>query len=238
MTAPTAPAVVDRSTWLEARTELLAEEKALTQQREAVARRRRALPWVRVATDYRFATESGERSLADLFGDHHQLVVYHFMYGPDWEEGCPSCSFWADNYDGISAHLAARDTSLIAISRAPLADLLAYRDRMGWSFEWASSLESDFNVDFGVSFPADAQGNSHGTYNFGTIDGVGEEMPGLSVFARDEAGDVFHTYSCYARGLDPFNGTYQLLDLTPKGRDEADLPWTMAWLRRHDEYDV
>lgn len=231
MPAPTAPAVVDRATWLDARRQLLSEEKSLTHQREAVARQRRQLPWVRVDVDYRFDTVGGEQSLAQLFGEQHQLLVYHFMYGPDWDEGCPSCSFWADNYDGISSHLAARDTALVAVSRAPLSDLLDYRERMGWSFEWVSSLRSEFNMDYGVSFP-----DGTGTYNFGTIEGVGEEMPGLSVFARDDSGDVFHTYSCYSRGLDPFNGAYQLLDLTPKGRDEDDLPWTMDWLRRHDQY--
>lgn len=235
-TAPQPPSVVERHEWLDARRALLTEEKALTHQREAVARARRELPWTRIGSEYRFDTEDGERSLAELFGPHNQLVVYHFMFGPGWDEGCPSCSFWADSFDGLGVHLAARDTALVAVSRGPLADLLAYRERMGWSFRWVSSAGSSFNMDFDVSFPPDDDGVSHGSYNFGTIDQVGDEMPGLSVFARDETGDIFHTYSCYSRGLDPFNAAYQLLDLTPKGRDEDDLDWSMAWLRRHDQY--
>ena len=158
------------------------------------------------------------------------------MFGPDWEEGCPSCSFWADNYNGIGVHLAHRDTTLIAVSRAPLDRLLAYRKRMGWSFPWVSSLDSDFNFDFGVSFTAE-QHEQGAVYNFAPTDSPGEESPGLSVFRLGDDGAVYHTYSCYSRGLDAFNSAYQILDLTPLGRNEDDLPWTMAWLHRHDQYD-
>lgn len=221
-------AITTRTEWEAARIELLAEEKRLTRLRDELARKRRALPWVPVEQAYVFATESGPRSLAELFGDASQLVVYHFMFGPDWDEGCPSCSFWADNYDGIGVHLAARDVTLTAVSSAPLDRLLAYRDRMGWSFPWVSSSGTTFNRDFEVA------GSTR--YNYVDTDEPIAESPGLSVFARDGE-SVFHTYSAYSRGLDIFNGAYQLLDMVPKGRDEDDLPWTMAWLRRRDQYE-
>lgn len=227
MSAATAQRVVSRDEWLRGRLELLAEEKALTQQYDAVASKRRELPWVRVDHDYVFATEHGPRTLRDLFDGRSQLIVYHFMFGRDWEEGCPSCSFWADNYDGLDVHLAARDTTLVAASRAPLDKLLAYRQRMSWTFTWVSSSDTTFNADYGVSDVT--------AYNYVPTDQPTEELPGLSVFAQSGR-DVFHTYSCYARGLDTFNSAYALLDVTPKGRDEDDLPWTMAWLRRHDRY--
>ncbi len=231
-----APEVTDASTALAARLELLEAEKALTRQREDVARRRRALPWVAVEKQYEFDTEQGRRTLAELFGDKSQLFVQHFMFGPDWDEGCPSCSFWADSFDGTLAHLAARDVAFVAVSRAPLANLIEYRTRMGWSFPWVSSADSSFNFDFGVSFTEDEQAGT-GVYNYRDVDQPGEELPGFSFFARDDSGKVFHTYSTYARGLDPMNAAYQILDLAPKGRDEQDLPWSMAWLRRHDSYD-
>lgn len=218
---------MSRADWLTERLELLAAEKELTRRRDELSAARRALPWVEVTTDYLFDTVDGPRRLADLFGECSQLIVYHFMYGPDWEEGCPSCSFWADNYDGTQVHLAHRDTTLLACSRAPLENLLAYRERMGWTFPWVSSLGSSFNQDFGVS---DAT-----TYNYVPVTEPMSESPGLSVFVERD-GTVFHTYSCYSRGLDAFNTAYQLLDLTPKGRDEDGLPWPMAWLRRHDQY--
>ena len=225
----------DRSAALAARLELLEAEKALTQQREEVARRRRELPWVPVTERHEFDTEHGRQSLAELFGDTSQLFVQHFMFGPDWDEGCPSCSFWADSFDGTLAHLAARDVAFVAVSRAPLAKLIEYRTRMGWSFPWVSSADSSFDFDFGVSFSAEQQATT-GVYNFGDVDRPGEELPGFSFFARDDSVKVFHTYSTYARGLDPMNAAYQILDLAPKGRDEQDLPWSMAWLRRHDQY--
>jgi len=182
---------------------------------------------VRVDKDYRFDTVDGPRSLPELFEGRGQLLVYHFMFGPEWPEGCPSCSFWADNFDGIGVHLAHRDVTFLAASRAALPRLLAYRSRMGWSFPWVSSSGSDFNLDFGVS--------DSPIYNYAPSDSPQEELPGLSAFAQRD-GEVFHTYSCYARGLDAFNGAYQLLDLTPKGRDEDGLEWPMAWLHRHDAY--
>lgn len=226
--------VVTAAEWRQARVELLAAEKELTRARDSIAARRRSLPWVRVDAGYRFKTNDGERTLLQLFGPHSQLIVYHFMMGPDWDEGCPSCSFWTDSWNGAHVHLAARDVSFVMASRAPLAAIESYRERMGWSVPWISSLGSSFNFDFGVSFD-DSQRTSGALYNYGWSEHPGEEAPGLSVFAR-EGDDVFHTYSCYARGLDALNTTYQLLDLAPKGRDESALEWPMAWLRRHDRY--
>lgn len=219
--------VVSRDEWLHERVALLAAEKEFTRRRDELSAARRALPWVRVDTWYPFDATGGARTLADLFQGRSQLIVYHFMYGRDWTEGCPSCSFWADSFNGIDVHLANRDTSFVAVSRAPLAALHAYRERMGWSFEWVSSLGTSFNEDYGVS--------NASTYNYAPVDGPMEESPGLSTFVLHD-GQVFHTYSCYARGLDPFNSAYQLLDLTAFGRNEDELPWPMAWLRRHDSY--
>lgn len=228
-----APRVVDRETWLKARLALLTEEKALTHAREALAAKRRALPRVRVETPYRFTGEAGEATLADLFAGRSQLLVYHFMFGPDWQEGCKSCSFWADNFDGAVPHLAARDATLVAVSRAPFAKLAAFKRRMGWRFPWISSAGSSFNEDFAVSFP---KGGAARRYNFGTQSFAMEEAPGMSVFARDPSGAVFHTYGTFARGLDWLNGAYQLMDLLPKGRDEAGLAYPMAWVRHRDKY--
>lgn len=227
MTATLSPRIATREEWTRERVELLAAEKELSGRRDELARARQALPWVLVDSDYRFDTIDGERSLAELFEDRSQLVVYHFMFGPEWEEGCPSCSFWADNYDGTRVHLEHRDTTLIAVSRASLATLQQYRERMGWTFNWVSSLGSTFNHDYGVSY-ADV-------YNYAPVTNPTEESPGLSAFIRRDR-QVYHTYSCYARGLDVFNTAYQILDVTARGRDEDDLPWTMAWLRRHDQY--
>ena len=228
------PTVGTRDEWLVARRELLIAEKQLTRLRDEQAARRRALPWVRIDEEYLFDTESGRRNLLDLFDGRSQLAVYHFMFGPGWDEGCPSCSFWMDNLNGTQIHLAHRDVTLVAASRAPLDRLLAYRTRMDWSVPWVSSAPSSFNVDFGVSFPPGEPG-THATYNFAPVADPAEEAPGFSAFAR--IGDaVFHTYSAYARGLETLNGAYHLLDLMPRGRDEADLPWTMAWLHRHDQY--
>jgi predicted dithiol-disulfide oxidoreductase (DUF899 family) len=221
-------AVATRADWEAARVELLASEKQLMQMGDDLARRRRALPWVRVEQDYLFDTEGGQRSLGDLFGECSQLIVVHFMYGADWEEGCPSCSFWADSYDGNTQHLAARDTSFVAASTAPIEQLLSYRQRMGWSFPWVSTAGTAFNHDFEV------EGTSR--YNYAATEQPIGESHGISVFALDD-GVIHHTYSAYARGVESFNTTYQLLDLVPKGRDEGGLPWTMSWLRRHDQYD-
>jgi predicted dithiol-disulfide oxidoreductase (DUF899 family) len=228
--------IATRDEWMVARSELLTREKDLNRLRDELAEQRRQLPWVRVDKEYRFAGPDGTRTLPDLFAGRSQLLVYHFMFGPDWDEGCPSCSFWADSYDGIVVHLAHRDVTLVAISHAPYPKLAAYQARMGWTFPWFSSAGSDFNTDFHVSFTPEQQEHG-GEYNFARLDHPPDELPGISVFATDDTGAVFHTYSTYARGLDPMNSAYQLLDLVPKGRDEADLPWTMAWLRRHDAYE-
>ncbi len=229
-------AIVPHDAWVEARIAHLQREKEFTRLRDQLSRDRRELPWERVEKPYVFDTAEGRKSLAELFGDCSQLIVYHFMYGPDWEEGCPSCSFWADNFDGIDIHLRHRDITLLAVSRAPLPVLDTYKRRMGWRFNWVSSYPSDFNVDFGVTFsPAEVEsGTAH--YNYRSAGFPAEEAPGISVFLRDEAGEVFHTYSCYARGLDMLNGAYHYMDLTPRGRDEDNLPYTMAWLHRRDQY--
>src|SRR5882757_1123358 len=214
----TTPSIVSQEEWLKARKAFLAKEKEFTRARDELARQRRELPWVKVEKPYTFDAAEGRVSLGDLFGGKDQLLIYHFMMGPDWEEGCPSCSFWADNYDGVDIHLAHRDTALVAVSRAPLAKLLAYRKRMGWSFRWVSSAGCGFNFDYGVSFRR-REGETQ-DYNYGSEKFGGEEKPGISAFRRGADGAVYHTYSTYARGLDMLNGAYHLLDLTSKGRDE------------------
>jgi predicted dithiol-disulfide oxidoreductase (DUF899 family) len=230
------PRIVSREEWLVARKVHLDQEKAFTRLRDDLARQRRELPWVRIDKRYVFEGSEGKLSFADLFSGKSQLLIYHFMLGPDWEEGCPSCSFWADNYNGTDIHLAHRDTALIAVSRAPIARIEAYKKRMGWTFRWVSSAGSDFNFDFGVSFDPAKRVEGELNYNFGTTTFGGEEAPGLSAFRRGDDGAIYHTYSTYARGLDMFNAAYHLLDLTSKGRDEAGLPWPMAWVKRHDRY--
>lgn len=229
--------VVSHEEWTVARKAHLAKEKEFTRLRDELSAERRALPWERVVKEYQFEDAQGKVKLGDLFGDKHQLIVYHFMFGPDWEEGCPSCSFWADNFNGIGVHLAQRDTALVAISRTSVERLEAYRQRMGWVFPWYSSLHNDFNFDYQVSFSPDPSQQGEYIYNYRQGEFSGEEAPGISVFYRDETGAIYHTYSAYARGLDMLNGAYHYLDLTPKGRDEAGLPWPMAWLRRHDRYE-
>jgi predicted dithiol-disulfide oxidoreductase (DUF899 family) len=228
-------AVGSRDDWRDARLALLREEKALNRRRDELAEQRRGLPWVRLDKTYTFDDGDGTVTLADLFDGRNQLLVYHFMMGPQWSEGCPSCSFWADSFNGAWVHLNHRDVSFVAVSRTPFDNLDAYRRRMGWSFRWVSSVDSDFNHDFGVSF-SDEEQRDGAEYNFVRQDSPGEEAPGMSAFARDADGTVYHTYSTYSRGLDPINSAYQMLDLVPKGRDEAALPWTMAWLHRHDAY--
>lgn len=230
-------AVVDRATWLAARRLLLAREKAFTRLRDTLNAERRALPWVRVDKDYVFDTAEGPRRLAALFDGRSQLAVYHFMFGPDWSQGCASCSFLADHFDGARLHLGQRDVTLVCASRAPLAALLAFRARMGWRFPWVSSGGSDFNFDYGVSFSKATVEAGAVAYNYRPSDMRTEELHGLSVFCRDGAGQVFHTYSTYGRGVDLLVGAYNFLDLMPKGRDEDALPWTMAWVRHHDRYD-
>lgn len=229
-------AVVSHEDWVAERKKLLAREKAFTRQRDELSAARRALPWERVTKDYVFLGPSGEETLSDLFDGRQQLIVYHFMFGPEWEAGCPSCSFWADNFDRIVLHLNHRDISLVAISRASLEKLQAYRQRMGWSFKWVSSLHSDFNWDYQVSFASQDLERGEVQYNYSRGPFPSEEAPGISVFYRNRAGELFHTYSCFARGLDMLNVAYHYMDLAPKGRDEDGLDFTMAWLRRRDEY--
>jgi predicted dithiol-disulfide oxidoreductase (DUF899 family) len=228
--------VVSSEAWLAARKKLLAKEKEFTRLRDQLSEARRELPWQKVDKEYVFDGPDGKETLADLFGGRSQLVIYHFMYGPDWEEGCPSCSFWADNFNGIDIHLKHRDITMIAVSRAPLKTLDAYKKRMGWDFKWVSSLGSDFNFDFNVSFTPEEIEKGEMNYNYEMRKFPSEEGPGISVFYKNEKGDVFHTYSCFARGLDMLNGAYHYMDLAPKGRDEADLSYSMAWLNRRDQY--
>ena len=227
--------VVSHDEWLRARRELLVAEKEFTRQRDALTRRRQALPWERVEKDYRFAGPQGELSLAELFDGRSQLIVYHFMLGPDWEEGCTSCSFWADNFDGIPIHLNHRDVTFTAISRAPFAKIEAYRERMGWSFPWVSSHGSDFNFDYQASYTPEQLAEGKVYHNYDWVEGH-DELPGVSVFCKTDEDEVFHTYSTYGRGIDMVNAAYQFLDLTPKGRDEDSLAFTMEWVRRRDEY--
>ena len=230
--------VVAHEEWLAARRQLLAEEKEFTRLRDRLSQQRRDLPWERVDKDYVFEGPDGPETLSQLFDGRHQLAVYHFMLAPDWQEGCKSCSFWADNFNGIDAHLRQRDVSFLAISRASLPKINAFKKRMGWTFKWVSSFDNDFNYDYRVSFRSE-QSSSSGEiiYNYARRKTTMEELPGISVFYKDEDGRIFHTYSCYARGLDMLNGAYHWLDLTPKGRDETG-PHKMAWVRLHDEYEA
>jgi predicted dithiol-disulfide oxidoreductase (DUF899 family) len=228
--------MVSPSQWLQARKELLRKEKEFTRLRDELSQKRRELPWEKVEKNYVFAGPNGKQSLADLFAGRHQLIVYHFMLGPQWKEGCPSCSYLADHFDGMTVHLAHRDTTFAVISHATLPEIQAFQKRMGWKFNWLSSSANDFNFDFHVSFTKDQQAKGKVDYNYDQIEFPSDEAPGLSVFYKNDAGDVFHTYSTYARGLDLLVGTYNFLDLTPKGRDEAGLAHTMAWVRHHDKY--
>jgi len=230
--------VVSQSEWLEARRKLLAEEKALSAQRDRVNEARRALPWVKIDKAYVFDTPQGKRTLADLFDGRSQLIVQHFMFGPDWEAGCLGCSFGADHIDGANQHLRHHDVTFVAVSRAPLDRLLAYKKRMGWKFDWVSSAGSDFNFDFNVSFTDADRAKGKVFYNFGEIDSTMDELPGVSVFYKDEQGNVFRTYSSYARGSEEVIGAYMLLDLTPLGRNETGPNGNLTdWVKRHDEYD-
>ena len=230
------PRLVSEAEWLVARKDLLTREKELTRLRDEVSRHRRELPWVKVDKEYVFDGPHGKETLADLFEDRSQLIVYHFMFAPQWEEGCKSCSYLADHFDGANWHLPHRDVTFAVISRAPLAKLEAYKKRMGWRFKWLSSFRNDFNFDYHVSATQEEQAKTKMFYNYRTDDLIGDEMPGLSVFYKNENGDVFHTYSVYARGLDILVGAYNFLDLVPKGRDEDHLDFTMDWVRRHDQY--
>jgi len=224
-----------RDEWLAARLELLKAEKELTRLNDDLTRKRRDLPWVRMEKDYVFDTPAGRKSLAELFAGRSQLIVYHFMLGPDWDAGCPGCSFLADHFDGALPHLEHHDVTLTAVSRAPLAKIAAYKARMGWRFPWVSANGSDFNYDFHVSFTKDDRADGKVFYNFTETDvGTMDELPGLSAFYKNEAGEVFHTYSSYARGPEELIGTLMILDRAPKGRNETTI---MDFVRRHDEYE-
>ena len=228
--------IVDHEEWIEERKAFLEREKEFTRMRDALSAARRALPWERIDKEYVFDSRDGKRSLAQLFDGRRQLLLQHFMYGPDWNAGCPSCSFWADGFDRHAIHLAHRNASFVAVSRAPVEKLEAYKKRMGWTFPWVSSLENDFNWDFDVSFkPEDLEGGRV-QYNYTQMAFPASEAPGVSAFYLDDDGTVYHTYSTFARGLDMLNAAYHMLDIAPLGRDEDELGHTMAWLRRRDEY--
>ena len=228
--------VVSEAEWLVARKDLLTREKELTRLRDELSWHRRELPWVKIDKEYVFDGPDGRETLADLFAGRSQLIVYHFMLGPGWEEGCKSCSYLADHFDGADWHLPHRDVTFVVVSRAPLSEIEQFKKRMGWRFKWFSSRNNDFNFDYHVSATEEEQAKGKMYYNYRTQELMSEEMPGLSVFYKDENGDVLHTYSTYARGLDALVGTYNFLDLVPKGRDEDGLDFTMEWVRHHDRY--
>jgi predicted dithiol-disulfide oxidoreductase (DUF899 family) len=228
--------VVSKAEWLVARKDFLTREKEFTRARDALSAARRHLPMVKIEKDYVFEGAKGKQTLADLFGGRSQLIVYHFMLGPGWGEGCKSCSYLADHFDSANWHLPHRDVTLVVVSRAPFPEIQAYQKRMGWRFKWVSSYGNDFNSDYHVSFTAEDEKKNKAYYNYTDGEYINDELPGLSVFYKDDEGHVFHTYSTYARGLDILVGTYNFLDLVPKGRDEDNLDFTMEWVRRHDEY--
>lgn len=232
------PRIVSETEWLAARKDLLTREKELTRLRDEVSRHRRELPWVKLEKEYLFDGPDGEETLSDLFERRSQLIVYHFMFGPGWEEGCKSCSYLANHFDGANWHLPHRDVTFVVVSRAPLSELEAYKKRMGWRFKWVSSHGNDFNFDYHVSATKEEKAKEKMFYNYESAELIGDEMPGLSVFYKDKNGDLFHTYSTYARGLDILVGAYNFLDHVPKGRDEDHLDFTMDWVRRHDQYDA
>ena len=230
--------IVSPETWLAARKSLLQKEKEFTRLRDELSRQRRELPWEKVEKNYVFEGPAGKEALADLFGGHSQLIVYHFMFGPDWPEGCPSCSMVADHFGGSLVHLAQRDVNLVAVSRARRPQIEAFQKRMGWSFKWVSSYETDFNRDSRVSFTKDELAPGNKPYNYGSSEFPSDEAPGVSVFYKDSSGEIFHTYSAYARGVEELLGVYRFLDFAPKGRDEDNLPFPMAWVRHHDRYEA
>jgi len=229
--------VVSQNEWLAARKELLAKEKEFNHLRDQLSQQRRALPWVQVEKEYVFDGPKGKETLADLFEGRSQLLIYHFMFHPSWSEGCKSCSFWADNYNNIIIHLNQRDVTMVAVSKATLPQIEVFKQRMGWTFKWVSSFGNDFNRDYHVSFTPEELAKGEVYYNYQMGKFGREEAPGMSVFYKNPDGAIFHTYSCYARGLDMLNGAYHHLDITPKGRDEADLSYPQAWVRHHDRYE-
>jgi len=228
--------IVSDEEWVEARKTLLKKEKEFTALRDQLSQQRLDLPWVAVNKEYIFEGKDGKQTLSELFDGRSQLIAYHFMFDPSWEAGCPSCSFWADNFNGTIVHLNQRDVTMIAVSRAPYSKLAAYHKRMGWDFKWVSSLDTDFNFDYHVSFTPEESSKKEAFYNFSTQDPYSPEREGVSVFYKDPAGRVFHTYSAFARGIDMLNVAYNYLDLVPKGRDEAGHDFPQFWVRRHDEY--
>ncbi len=228
--------IVSQNEWIAARKELLKREKESTRLLDQLSEERRHLPWVKIEKNYVFDTPDGKRSLSDLFAGRHQLAVYHFMFGPDWQEGCPSCSFVSDHFDGALPHLAARDVTLVAVSRAPLAKLESFKKRMGWHFDWVSTFDTDFNGDFHVSFSPEELAQGQVDYNYTLQEFPSAEAPGLSIFFKDASGDIFHTYSTYGRGLELLMSTYRILDVVPKGRDEGGLGFPMEWVRYRDAY--
>jgi len=228
--------VVPHDEWVEARKAFLAKEKQFTRLRDELSKERRQLPWEKVEKEYMFESPDGQKTLSDLFNGRSQLIVYHFMYGPGWEEGCKSCSFLADHFNPAVVHLAHRDVTMVAVSKASLEEFEPFKTRMGWTFTWVSSSANDFNRDFNVSFSQDEVDNGNAYYNYKHQGFPSTEAPGASVFYKDEAGDIYHTYSVYQRGLDMFITAYHYLDLVPKGRDEEQLSFTMDWLRLHDAY--
>ncbi|HEY1212803.1 MAG TPA: thioredoxin family protein [Bryobacteraceae bacterium] len=236
-TATAGHEVVSQEAWIQARKALLAKEKEATRQRDELSRQRRELPWVKIQKSYLFDGPNGKESLAELFDGRSQLLVYHFMFGPGWGEGCKSCSFLADHLDGMLVHLAQRDVTLAVVSRAPLPEIQAFKKRMGWGFKWVSSYGNDFNFDYHVSFTKDEMAKGEVFYNYEMRQFPSEEAPGASVFYRDKSGDIFHTYSAYARGCDILLGAYNFLDLTPKGRDEDAFAFPMSWIHYHDRYN-
>ncbi|MGB6803980.1 MAG: thioredoxin family protein, partial [Candidatus Sulfotelmatobacter sp.] len=227
--------VVSSKEWITSRKELLRKEKEFTRLRDELSQQRRELPWEKVEKEYVFDGPNGKVTLADLFGGKSQLIIYHFMFGPGWEAGCPSCSYLADHFDGSLVHLANRDVTLAVISRAPMPQIDAFKKRMGWQFRWVSSFANDFNRDYHVSFTKE-EAKGKVSYNYEMTEFPSEEAPGASVFYKNDAGEIFHTYSAYARGLDILVGAYNFLDLAPKGRDEDGLAFSMAWVRHHDRY--
>src|SRR5271165_2065312 len=229
--------VATHDDWVAARVELLKKEKEFTRLRDELSRQRRELPWEKVEKHYAFDGPRGKETLSDLFGGKSQLIAYHFMLGPGWAEGCPSCSFLGDHFDGSTVHLSARDVRLAVVSRAPHAEIAAFQKRMGWKFHWVSSYGTDFNYDYQASMKKEEQGKEEVYYNYAMTKFPSEERPGASVFFKDAGGNIFHTYSAYARGLDTFLGTYHWLDITPVGRNEEGMkPHAMAWVRHHDKY--
>src|SRR5919201_586068 len=229
--------IVSDEEWIEARKALLKKEKEFTALRDQLSQQQRDLPWVAVNKEYVFEGKNGKQTLSELFDGRSQLIVYHLMFDPSWNAGCPSCSFWADNFNGIIVHLNRRDVTMIAVSRAPYNKLAAYEKRMSWNFKWVSSCDTDFNFDYDVSFRPEEIAKKEGMYNFTIQDPLTTQREGVSVFCKDPAGHIFHTYSAYARGIDMLNVAYHYLDLVPKGRDEANNEFPQFWVRRHDEYD-